>query len=191
VDAAGATVNGTRVFVANRGDRGAVARGPRNIQIPLSNLLDVRMPLLRRICLLPVLAALLSTTACDDPLRPEDVAGTYVLRTVRGDALPAFFWEGDQTQLRVLADTLRLHADGTGNEVWLLEYTGQHASESGRTESALQFGVVDGRLEGGYSCSAFCLTVFQPIEGEFTRNGLRIDVAKYAAGPLEFVRVDQ
>jgi hypothetical protein len=132
--------------------------------------------------------ALAAVTACADPLAigPEDVAGTYVLRTVRGEPLPAVFWESDVTQLRVLADTLRLNADGTGNEVWVLEFSGQYASGPGRSESALQFQLRDGRLEGAYLCSGFCLGVVQPIRGELTSSGLRLHVAKHGDGPLEF-----
>jgi hypothetical protein len=134
--------------------------------------------------------ALAAVTACSDadPFGPQDIAGAYVLRTVRGEPLPAVFWESDATRLRVFADTLRLNADGTGSEVWLLEYSGQYASGPGRSESALQFAIRDGRLEGAYVCSGFCLAVVMPIRGVFTESGLRLDVAKYGEGPLEFER---
>ena len=139
-----------------------------------------------------LLLAALAVTACDDPLGPHDVAGTYVLRSVRDEPLPAVLWETDHTQLRVLADTLRLNTDGTGAEIWVLEFVGAHASESGRSEWAVQFEVREGRLEGSYVCPAsFCLTVFEPLRGEFTRMGLRLDVAKHGGGPLEFVRADR
>ena len=146
------------------------------------------MLLRRRTSRASALVALLALIACDDPIRPQDVAGTYVLRTVRGQPLPAVLWETDHTQLRVLADTLRLNADGTGSEAWLLEFTGQHASESGRSESALRFEVRDGRLEGSYLS---VLAVIQLLRGEFTPSGLRLDVAKHAEGPLEFIRADR
>jgi hypothetical protein len=137
-----------------------------------------------------VAVALTAVTACaDDPFGPQDVAGAYVLRTVRGEPIPAVFWESDVTQLWVLADTLRLNADGTGSEIWLLEFKGQYASGPGRSESALQFQLRDGRLEGAYVCSGFCLAVVVPIRGVFTGSGLRLDIAKHGEGPLEFDRI--
>jgi hypothetical protein len=134
--------------------------------------------------------ALAAVTACADagPFGPQDVAGTYVLRTVRGEPLPAVLWEGDIT-LRVWADTLRLNADGTGSETWLLEYSGQYVWGPGRSENALQFEVRDGRLEGTYVCSGFCLAVVRPIRGVFTDTGLRLDVAMHGGEPLEFDRI--
>lgn len=139
------------------------------------------------------LLALCQLAACDDPLSPRDVAGTYVLRLVRGQMLPAVLSQSEGWQRRVLADTLRLNADGTGSEVWLLEYTGQYASESGRSERPLLFEVHDGRLEGAYLCpaSGFCLTDAQSLRGSFTRAGLRLEVALFGEVPLEFVRVDR
>ena len=140
-----------------------------------------------------VLLALSQLAACDDPLSPRDVAGTYVLRLVRGETLPAVLSEGTSWQRQVLADTLRLNADGTGSEVWLLEYTGQHASESGRLESPILFEVNDGRLEGWYLCpvDAFCLPIAPPLRGNFTRGGVRIEVGFFGEMPLEFVRIDR
>lgn len=136
------------------------------------------------------LVALLA--ACDDPLSPRDVAGTYVLRSVRGQPVPAVLGDGEGWQRRLLADTLRLNADGTGSEALLLEYTGQYASESGRSDWPLLFDVNDGRLEGAYLCPAnlLCLDVAAPLRGRFTRTGLQLEVGYFGDVPLEFVRVD-
>jgi hypothetical protein len=151
------------------------------------------MPLRRHTRLASAVLALLAFTACDDdPLRPEDAAGAYVLRTVRGEPLPAVLWEGDGMQFRVLADTLHLNADGTGREIWLLELSGQRAAQSSRLERPLQFEIRDGRLEGTYLCppSLYCLGVVQYLRGWFTSEGLRLDVAMHGEGPFEFVRAD-
>ena len=148
------------------------------------------MHLPRRARLASTVLALFVLVACDDPLGPRDVAGTYVLRLARGQTLPAVLWETDRTKLRVFADTLRLNADGTGTEIWVLEVIGQYASESGRSEEQLGFEVRDGRLEGAYLCPGFCLAAAESLRGEFTRGGLRLDVAMHGGTPLEFVRVD-
>lgn len=137
-----------------------------------------------------VVVACASPGACDDPFRPGDGPGTYVLHSVGWDPLPAFFWQSDQGQMRVMADTLRLNADGTGSEVWHLEFIQPLRTTASRYEVPLTFEVQGDRLEGVYRCppGAFCLGVVQPIRGEFTRGGLRLDVAMFSEGPLLFLR---
>jgi hypothetical protein len=128
--------------------------------------------------------------ACDDPLRPRDVAGTYVLRSVRGDPLPAVVRETNQSQLRVLADSLYLNRDGTGREVWVLESTGPYASGPEHSERSLTFQTRGGRLEGTYPCGPLeiCVGVIA-LRGDVTPSGLRLDVNAHASGPLVFERV--
>jgi hypothetical protein len=133
-----------------------------------------------------------ASVACDDPFRPY-VRGAYVLRRVRGDPLPALFWQTDQAQMRVLADTLTLNADGTGNELWHIELTNHLGTTTSRSERPLQFEVHGNRLGGTYLCppGAPCLAMVEPIRGEFTRAGLRLDEGMYGAGPVVFDRTDR
>jgi hypothetical protein len=142
---------------------------------------------------LVILVASITLGACDDPFRPGDAAGTYVLRSVRGEPVPAFFWQSDQAQMRVVADTLRLNADGTGSEVWHLEVIQPLRTTASRVEVPLRFEVQGDRLEGVYLCppGAACLAIIEPIRGEFTGAGLRLDVAKFSAGPLLFERSER
>ena len=138
-----------------------------------------------------VLVFLTSLTACDDPpLRPQDVAGTYVLRSVRGDPVPAIFWESEQSQLHVLADTLRLHVDGTGTEVWLLQSTGLYASGPDRRERSLTFHIRNGRIEATYPCGPAenCAGVIT-LRGQLTGSELHAEVHPHGAGPIVFERV--
>jgi hypothetical protein len=130
------------------------------------------------------------SVACDDPLRPKDVAGTYVLRSVRGDPLPALLWESDGARLRMVADTLVLNADGTGYEVSHLEFTNALHTTAGRHESPFTFAIRDGRLEGSYFCppEVACLGILLLLRGEFTPTGLRLDAGQDRAGPLVFDR---
>ena len=139
---------------------------------------------------LAVLVFLTSLTACDDPLGPQDVAGTYVLRSVRGDPVPAIFWESEQSQLHVLADTLRLHVDGTGVEVWLLQSTGLYASGPDRRERVLTFHIRDSRIEATYPCGPAenCAGMIT-LRGQLTGSELRADVHPYGAGPIVFERL--
>src|SRR5688500_17112127 len=50
---------------------------------------EVPMRVRRFASLLAAMVAIATLSACDDPLRPGDVAGTYVLRSMRGQELPA------------------------------------------------------------------------------------------------------
>ena len=64
----------------------------------------------RRFCL--ALAGL-ALTACEAPLAPADVAGTYALVAYAGHALPQSLSAVDVGHT-IVADTLVLRADGTG-----------------------------------------------------------------------------
>ena len=134
--------------------------------------------------------AVWASASCDDPLRPEDVTGTYVLRAVRGDPVPGLVWQAEGASMRVLADTLLLNADGTGLEVWHIQFTNQLGTTTGRSERPLRFELHDDRLEGAYLCEAgaACLAMIEPLRGQFTRAGLRLDVGKHSSGPLLFER---
>jgi hypothetical protein len=57
-------------------------------------------------------------------------------------------------------------------------------------EQLLRFEVHDGRLEGTYLCFGYCLAFVDSFRGEFTSEGLRLDVTNRGEGPLEFVRID-
>jgi hypothetical protein len=133
---------------------------------------------------------LIAGVACDDPLRPEDVVGTYVVRTVRGEPLPMIAWQTETDTARLVADTLRLRRDGTGTEVSVYELTGDVQLAASRVEQDIQFEIRDGRLDGGYVCRGLCLAVFVPIRGLFTGEGLRLEVWKHGEGPIELERVE-
>ena len=60
------------------------------------------------------LAVVLLAVGCREPLVPASVAGAYVLREVANDALPTLRYTTDYVRVQVLADTIRLRADGTG-----------------------------------------------------------------------------
>ena len=70
------------------------------------------MPSLLRLAA-PLAASLVLLAGCDDPLAPGDVAGTYVLETVDGDALPAAIAAGPQERV-VVSVVIELSDDETG-----------------------------------------------------------------------------
>ena len=146
----------------------------------------------------PATLALLLGAAlgCGDPLGPEDVADTFVLRRIGGDPLPAvsFAW-ADQTT-RILADTLRLAADGQAAKVSVREIEhlslseGEGRLETVRWESQLRFRVVDGRIEAEYVCGPGALCVRPPhLVARRVGDELRVEYALGDRVPQLYVRV--
>jgi hypothetical protein len=66
------------------------------------------------------LVAAASVASCTDPLAPRDIAGTYVLRTIRGDSLPTRLNAGSSNSPILLADTLLISSNGNG--LWIDVY---------------------------------------------------------------------
>lgn len=128
--------------------------------------------------------------ACDDPLGPEDVAGTYVVRTVRAEPLPMLAWQTETDTARLVTDTLRLRRDGTGTEISIYEVTGDGPIVVTRGDHDIEFEIRNGRLDGGYVCRGVCLAIFVPIRGHFTGEGLNLEVWKHGEGPIELERID-
>jgi hypothetical protein len=139
----------------------------------------------------PLLAVLL--LACDDPLGPRDVAGTYALERIGDATLPAVSVANEAVLVRTLADTLRLERDGRGSAVLVTEslVTATGARE-GPSRAVLPFDyrVVAGRIEIGFDCppTAFCSApphlVAVPIAG-----GLRADFAGGRRVPMVYAAV--
>lgn len=74
--------------------------------------------------------------ACGDPVAPGDIAGTYALQRVDGDPLPTVLFTTEYVRVRVLADTLRLNANGTGLQIGVRE----GAARAGSAGRALEPG---------------------------------------------------
>src|SRR5215212_3702052 len=103
---------------------------------------------------------------CDrSPLSPGEVAGRYVLVSVNGAPLPAVTAETPDVTTAVLADSLQLHADGTGLEFRLDRVTAHPAGSTteNRSSLAVKFREVGGALEIVYLCSpdpnVLCLSI--------------------------------
>jgi hypothetical protein len=99
------------------------------------------------------LAALLATACSDEPLAPSEVAGTYALLSINGNALPApAGYEGPADgSVTVLADTLRLAADGSGSLV-RVEQPGPDPSSVVRHESPLHYETTEGGIALTFEC---------------------------------------
>lgn len=103
------------------------------------------------------LAALLAMGCDSDPIAPSDVAGTYVLLSIDGDPLPAdagYSGPADEPVL-VVADTLRLTADGRGSLVRVEEIIHDPGSGEGsrtHSETTLHFATTEGGIAITFDC---------------------------------------
>ena len=114
----------------------------------------------------PTLACLLAITlACGDSIGPEDAAGTFVLRQVQQDLLPTVMSQNEFFVIRVLADTIRLRADGTGNFSGVRESVSlQGGSGEGpvHVASDLHYRVMGNRVEIDFDCPDLAICVPPP-----------------------------
>ncbi len=130
---------------------------------------------------------------CGEPLSPNDVAGTYALRRVAGDSLPAVLYATENWRIRIFADTLRFTSDGRGTITTVRELeplTGEPSPGPRRGENGFGFRVIDGRIEVAFDCppSANC-TPPPDLVLRRTADGLRADVAQGARTPLVYARL--
>lgn len=136
------------------------------------------------------------TAGCDDPLRPSEVAGVYVLREVAGDPLPAVELSNESFTIRVLADTLVLEGDGRGTRVRVEEVIsaeGPGPVVPVRDESGFEFRTPDDRIEITLDCpnEVLALCAAGPhLVARRTGDGLRVDGGTLTSRvPLVYERV--
>lgn len=137
------------------------------------------------------LAAGLAPAACDDPVRPGDLAGVYVLQSVAGDALPTVAYTTPGFAARVLADTLRLAADGTGSEARraVNDPPAPDAGTPYATLSAFTYAVVGGRVEVTYVCPPNADCVAGPhLVARLEGGGLVVEQALAQRVPQVYAR---
>jgi len=137
--------------------------------------------------------ALVCTTllfGCGDSLGPGDVAGTYVLQRVAGDALPTLLYTTEFVKIRVFADTLRFKIDGRGSISTFREsepVKGDGPSEPFRWQTGLSYRVVEDRIEVTFDCPPNASCVKGPhILLREARAGLVADFALGARLPLQY-----
>ncbi len=135
-----------------------------------------------------------STIACGDALGPGSVAGTYALRQVQDDALPAVLFSTDFMRVRVLADTLRLGADHTGTQisVWEIEplQPDLEFDNPTRLTTQLRFTLHAQRIEASIVCPPYALCPRPPQwVARLLADGLRVESAAGQRVPLLYARL--
>jgi hypothetical protein len=72
---------------------------------------------------LPLVCAVILTTACQNPSAPLVVPSSYVARSVEGTPLPATFIHGGMTDVALLADTIHLYPLGVAERISIYRRT--------------------------------------------------------------------
>jgi hypothetical protein len=129
--------------------------------------------------------------ACDSPVTPAAVAGTYVLESIGRTPLPAVLPSWSPTRTVVVADTLRLGAGSEGSRVTVQRPESAAPRIAADTvRSPLGYRVRSGRIEITFLCAepALCSMVEGPhMVGRLTSGGVVFGSGDEA---LSYRRVD-
>jgi hypothetical protein len=150
-----------------------------------------------RLAVRTALAVLTATVlGCDSEavVAPRgSLIGTYVLRSVSGNALPTLGNGSLRTDFLIIADTIRLYSSGDGTEVLVSQYDGTGAQRQVQTFTVTA--PSPSRLDIEYECNdvrvqsmAACLA---PPHHRLltTATGLTMDVSALYRTPMVFERV--
>jgi hypothetical protein len=139
-----------------------------------------------------VLFFLSAATACESPLAPRAVAGTYILREVGGDPLPTVLSSNSDVIVHVLVDTLRLTALGVGTQIGLRVLEPARPSISApdtfRVSERFHFRMFDDRIEVTFDCppGADCTSGPHLVLHPTTVGLLGVGGTLVLRGPLDY-----
>ena len=147
------------------------------------------MSVLRRLGILPCVVL---TFGCSESLSPADIAGTYLLRRVANDTLPAVVYSFNGMTVRVIAETLQFTPNLRGRLSTIRE---RESATGGPIDPAswatvFVYDVVDDRIEVGFVCGPAANCVPPPhLVLRQTADGLRADYAVGTRTPLVYARL--
>ena len=141
-----------------------------------------------------ILAVVGAVAGCRESLSPTDVVGTYVLEQVGDDPLPAVVFRDGSGTVRIIADTLRLRADGNGSfvsvrviELWS---SSQLPVAATRLESELTYRIIDSRVEMTFICPPNAQCAAGPhLVGQRVPRGMIVEQTLLADSRLTYRRV--
>ena len=90
------------------------------------------------------LAALTITACGDDPVSPDNIAGTYQLNTINGQPLPFTLIEDGADRLELIAGTIVLRSNSTFTDSTTLRLTSGTTVETEPTVAAGTYSIDDG-----------------------------------------------
>jgi hypothetical protein len=130
---------------------------------------------------------------CGSPTDSNPLAGTFVLRTIAGEALPALAWETEYTAIHIIADTLLIPPRGRAEERRTAEVHSSvphHSQKVHTTSSEIGIRLAAGRLELSYVCPPNANCVAGPhLIGRLTDVGLTFETASGMRVPLVYERI--
>jgi hypothetical protein len=110
---------------------------------------------------------------CGDPLRPTNVAGTYTLVTVAGEALPWTMLSNPDCRITITGGTLTIGTDATF-EIWLDEVMACPLSAEPTASARYMFGEV--QINGGHRVTLVAIgDVREPLPGRFIGERLLVE----------------
>ncbi|HEY0022926.1 MAG TPA: lipocalin family protein [Longimicrobium sp.] len=104
--------------------------------------------------IVPVICMLVA--ACSDVTSSDSITGTYTLRTVNGDVVPAVIYDSDSGTEEVLDGSVRLDEDGSGSIIIRVRSTLGGGAPETETRTA----------NGTYTRSGSTITITFLDEGE-------------------------
>lgn len=122
----------------------------------------------------------------------ESPAGTYVLRSVAGTALPAVLVSHETHHVVVTSDTIFLHADGIGASTSTRQVTEVEPAGE-RTERELvtfTYTITGGRLTAEIPCFGLATCLALPhYAGTVSADAIELDLALNYRVPLQYAKV--
>ena len=141
--------------------------------------------------LVPTLLAAFAAAGCESPaLSSDDVQGTFVLETFRGDPVPAVV-ETDAFSWFLLADTIRLETRGRGTQIRACRVDFHDPARSDEEEVSVQsfeYRVRDGRLAMSNNCPLNALCVGPHDVGTHEGDALVLD---FGDGARHYRRMEE
>ena len=119
-------------------------------------------------------------------------AGVYVLRSIAGRTLPAVIVSHESYNAVMLADTIFLHADGTGGFSSVQRVTEDPAQgeRTDRDQNVFTYALSGSRLTAEFRCPDLGACLAAPhYVGTVSANALRLEMALNYRVPLEFAKV--
>ena len=143
-----------------------------------------------------LLGPLAVLASCGDSLAPEGLPGTYALRRVAGDPLPAVVARNSYGTIIVHAEAVRLEIDGTGTRSILNEIVPHDVSVPregpSTSEVEIRWAIRDRRIQIEHRCGPLALCAPGPhLVGVLRDHALRLRWGPELSGrsPLDYLEV--
>ncbi len=127
-------------------------------------------------------------SACQDSTAVPAGGSRYALRSIAGNPLPAIYAQNPDVTSRVIADTLLLREDGTGEWKAVIENFFGGPTHVGSAE--LTYTQRDASITIAFVCDDMGSCLAPPhLVGEIDSSGLEFHLSRISRAPLVYERV--